>query len=329
MKLSYVSMKLKLRRLLFVKKSNNFKLHWHEENGKIIIPLHNNFDFKANLGYLRRSEDECMYVVEDDVVTTVISGAGKNLLTELTVNGINEMVVTILNETITKNEKAQEIVVKYIYEWFDLDYDIEPFYAMAEADPLLKKAVKEYYGLRLCGVPNLFEALCWGIIGQQINLAFAYKLKKQFVEQFGNYILWDDQKYWIFPTFDDIANLTIADFDNIKLTTRKKEYLLGVAQLMSSGELTKEQLQATNNLRDAEKVLTSIRGIGPWTANYVLMRCLRFPDAYPIADVGLHNAIKSLKNSAEKPSRDELRDLSDKWHPHQSYATFYLWRTIY
>jgi DNA-3-methyladenine glycosylase II len=220
-------------------------------------------------------------------------------------------------------------VIRYIREWFDLDNDLTSFYKMAKADPLLKIPLEKFYGLRLIGIPDLFEALCWGVLGQQINLSFAYTLKKQFVEKFGESIEWNGKKYWIFPSYDQIAKLTTRDLEDIKMTVKKSEYIIGIAQLMASGELSKQKLMEIDNFKEVEKSLIKIRGIGPWTANYVLMRCLRFPTAFPIDDVGLINAIKTLLNMDRKPSKDEILELSIPWGNWESYATFYLWRTLY
>ena len=88
-------------------------------------------------------------------------------------------------------------------------------------------------------------------------------------------------------------------------------------------------LLETNDVKEAEKILTKIRGIGPWTANYVLMRCLRFTSAFPIDDVGLHNAVKHVIGSEQKPTKEELLNLSAPWKGWEAYATFYLWRFLY
>lgn len=97
---------------------------------------------------------------------------------------------------------------------------------------------------------------------------------------------------------------------------------------MESRELSREKFMKMN-VKDAEKNLTKIRGIGPWTANYVLMRCLRFPTAFPIDDVGLMNSIKLLRNMNRKPTKDEILEISLPWKKWESYATFYLWRVLY
>ncbi len=113
------------------------------------------------------------------------------------------------------------------------------------------------------------------------------------------------------------------------MTTRKCEYLIGIAKLITEGKLSKESLLQTQDVKIAEKQLTAIHGIGPWTAHYVLMRCLRFPSAFPIDDVGLHNAIKFITGSQNKPTKNEIKDFAANWTNWESYATFYLWRVLY
>ncbi|MFB5197167.1 DNA-3-methyladenine glycosylase family protein [Neobacillus sp. KR4-4] len=290
-----------------------------------MIELPEEFDLKANLGYLERNKNECMYEVENDTITRVIAIDEIPTLVRIKVNDSNQMVVHFL-----KGKPQETIdVVQYIREWFDLDNDLTPFYQMAKTDPFLKMTVEKFYGLRLIGIPDLFEALCWGVLGQQINLSFAYTLKKQFVEKFGESIDWEGKKYWIFPSYKRIAKLTPIDLADIKMTVKKSEYIIGIAQLMASGELSKEKLREAENFKEVEKSLIKIRGIGPWTANYVLMRCLRFPAAFPIDDAGLINAIKTLLNMDRKPTKEEILKISIPWRNWESYATFYLWRVLY
>jgi len=301
---------------------------WHEVNNDIVITLPENFDMNANLGYLTREKNECMHEIENDIITKVIAIGEIRSLVQVSVINNKQMVVQFLNDSRPIENWKREEIVKYIHEWFDLDNDLTPFYEMAKADPLLKIPTREFYGLRVIGIPDLFEALCWGVLGQQINLTFAYSLKRQFVEGFGDSIEWNGKKYWVFPTYERIALLTPTDLADIKMTLKKSEYIIGIAKLMASGELSREKLMKMN-FKDAEKNLIKIRGIGPWTANYVLMRCLRFQTAFPIDDVGLINSIKILRNMNRKPTKDEILEISFPWKNWESYATFYLWRVLY
>ena len=312
---------------MYVEKENE-KVIWHDVDDVMIITLPANFDMNANLGYLTREKNECLYEIENNIITKVIAIGEMQSLVQISVIDNQQMVVQFLNGSMPIEKREREKIATYIFEWFDLDNDLTPFYEMANTDPLLQIPAQKFYGLRVIGIPDLFEALCWGVLGQQINLAFAYSLKRQFVESFGDSIEWNGKKYWVFPPYERIAQLEPTDLAAIKMTVKKSEYIIGIARLMACGELSKEQLMKMN-FKEAEKSLIKIRGIGPWTANYVLMRCLRFQTAFPIDDVGLINSIKTLRNMNQKPTKEEILALSIPWKNWESYATFYLWRVLY
>ncbi|AUS86945.1 DNA-3-methyladenine glycosylase [Lysinibacillus sp. YS11] len=301
---------------------------WHDVDDVMIITLPANFDMNANLGYLTREKNECLYEIENNIITKVIAIGEMQSLVQISVIDNQQMVVQFLNGSRPIEKREREKIATYIIEWFDLDNDLTPFYEMANTDPLLQIPAQKFYGLRVIGIPDLFEALCWGVLGQQINLAFAYSLKRQFVESFGDSIEWNGKKYWVFPPYERIAQLEPTDLAAIKMTVKKSEYIIGIARLMANGDLSKEQLKKMD-FKEAEKSLIKIRGIGPWTANYVLMRCLRFQTAFPIDDVGLINSIKTLRNMNQKPTKEEILALSIPWQNWESYATFYLWRVLY
>ncbi|MCR8643230.1 DNA-3-methyladenine glycosylase [Paenibacillus sp. N1-5-1-14] len=286
------------------------------------------FNYTINLGYLARSSNECMYVIDDKRLIRMIPVGDTYVIAE--VNSPDDHVLHIkLRSRHPLSPKQLNTVKQYVTDWFDLDTDLDNFYEQARGDDLLRNVVTDFHGLRILGISDLFEALCWGILGQQINLAFAYTLKRRLVEQFGTSCQWEGHTLWAFPTPETLAQLEVNDLTPLQLTTRKAEYIIGVAKLMSEGSLSKDQLLQHTDLKSAEKELVKIRGIGPWTANYVCMRCLRFLNSFPIEDVGLHNAIKQLLNLEKKPSIAEIRGLSTGWAGWEAYATFYLWRTIY
>lgn len=293
----------------------------------LVVPKE--FSFQENLRYLSRSKNECMFHVENNKIYKVIPIQEVNPFVEICLNADDHIQIRFLGESYISEKRVRDAVADYVKEWFDLTTDLAPFYKLAKHDRLLQKPLEKYYGLRTLGIPDLFEALCWGILGQQINLTYAYTLKRRLVENFGTYVEWNDRKHWIFPSPEVIANLSVEDLALLKMTTRKCEYLIDIAQLITEGKLSKESLLEIQDVRLAEKQLTSIRGIGPWTAHYVLMRCLRFPSAFPIDDVGLHNAIKFITGSEKKPTKNEIKEFAANWTSWESYATFYLWRVLY
>ncbi|GAE05157.1 DNA-3-methyladenine glycosylase II [Paenibacillus sp. JCM 10914] len=300
----------------------------HQHSLKLYVPQE--FSFIENLNYLQRSPNECLYHIRDHAIYRAIALGSETVVIEVTAEPKEQAIlVRFLGDTAPVDPSLRAEIAGYVRDWFDLNTDLVPFYAMAKTDPLLSQAVQSFYGLRNMGIPDLFEALCWGILGQQINLTYAYTLKRRFVETFGHRVECEGKIYWLFPRPEDIAHLNVQDLDGLRMTVKKCEYLIGVAQLMATGELTKEQLLESSSLKQAEKRLVSIRGIGPWTANYVLMRCLRMPAAFPIDDVGLHNAIKHVLGMEQKPTKKEIQTLAAAWVNWESYATFYLWRFLY
>ncbi|TCP21326.1 DNA-3-methyladenine glycosylase II [Scopulibacillus darangshiensis] len=299
----------------------------HKDIIKIDTP--SEFSFNENLSYLGRSQNECMFTIVDDKLYRAIALDSKIILVEIGADEESALTIRFFGHTIPESKKVRAGVVGYIRDWFDLDTDLLPFYQMAETDPLLKQPVSKFFGLRNMGIPDLFEALAWGIIGQQINLDYAYTLKRRFVEKYGTSVEWQGIKYWTFPAPEDIAQLEAEDLFDLKMTVKKCEYLIGVARMLVSGDLSKEKLLAAKSFKAAEKTLVNIRGIGPWTANYVLMRCLRFPSAFPIDDVGLHNAMKLVLGLEKKPAKSEIQKYALNWSNWESYATFYLWRLLY
>lgn len=224
---------------------------------------------------------------------------------------------------------ARRKVATYIWEWFDLDQELGGFYEMARKDKILEQIAHKYYGLRIICIPDLFEALTWAIIGQQINLTFAYTLKKRFVEHFGECLTFEGHTFWLFPEFEQIAKIAIEELRKLQFTSRKAEYIIGVAKAMTSNQLTKEALLQEQEYQLVHKSLMAIRGVGAWTADYVMMKCLQYPSAFPIADVGLHNAIKIQLGLERKPTIEEIEEMSIHWESWQAYATFYLWRSLY
>ncbi|MFC3799621.1 DNA-3-methyladenine glycosylase family protein [Cohnella sp. GCM10012308] len=285
------------------------------------------YRFSANLGYLMRSPKECLHHIRDERLYKALPLEGTPVV-EIGSASDGALLVAFAGDRGSPSEQVRESAVAYIREWLDLDTDLAPFYRLAAEDPILAAAASMHRGLRLVGIPDLFEAMAWGILGQQINLAFAYTLKARLVEAYGGRIACDGNAYWTFPQPEVIAGLEVKDLLPLKLTVKKCEYLIHAAALIAGGTLSKGMLQELG-YREAEKALVRIRGIGPWTANYVLMRCLRMKDAFPIDDVGLHHAIRHVTGSNAKPPREEILRLSAGWRGWESYATFYLWRLLY
>lgn len=295
------------------------RLH-EEQYSQIATPA--DFNVEECLVHLGRSSQENLYRLDGSGITKLLKIREQLVLFRIVpIAGALRIEFPLGVPSLQEREE----VAAYIEDWFDLQTDLRGFYAMAETDPVLSGLVRQYYGLRIMGVPDLFEALVWAVMGQQINLTFAYTVKKRFVESFGESLIYENETYWTFPSAEAIASLNVDDLRALQLTGRKSEYILGIAHAMASGELQKDQLLQK---MDMERILLGIRGIGAWSANYVMMKCLHSPSAFPLADVGLHNALKVQLQLDRKPTLGEIAELAKNWEGWQAYATFYLWRSL-
>ncbi|MFE8698467.1 DNA-3-methyladenine glycosylase family protein [Cytobacillus sp. FJAT-53684] len=283
-------------------------------------------NFAECLQFLNRSDQEVLHQISDNYLYKLIKVNDKRILIKI---GSTADSIRVEFPLIAPTTNEREEVAAYVWEWFNLNEDLKTFYLMARQDYVLKNIVDNYYGLRMICIPDLFEALTWAIIGQQINLTFAYKLKKRFVEQYGESLSFEGETFWLFPSYEKIAMIDVEDLRKLQFTARKAEYMIGVAKAMTAGELSKEMLLQIQDYEPMKKKLMAIRGIGAWSADYVLMKCLQHPLAFPIADVGLHNALKVQLGLERKPGIEEIEGLAKNWEGWQAYATFYLWRSLY
>jgi DNA-3-methyladenine glycosylase II len=301
-------------------------MQWSDHGRYFTLLLPEKFSFNECLVFLGRSDLELLHHIQDKRLMKLVRINDEEVLLKISSEGSSLIVEFCLGEP-TKAGKEQ--AAKYISEWFDLERNLSDFYELANQDNILQPLAIKYYGLRMIGIPDLFEAITWAIMGQQINLKFAYMLKKRFIEHFGEKRDYENTTYWLYPTPEKIANLHIDDLRKLQFTSRKAEYVIGAAKEMASGNFSKEMLMDIRDPKKQHESLLSLKGVGAWTADYVMMKCLLETSAFPVADVGLHNALKEQLTLALKPKQDEIIELAKNWSGWEAYATFYLWRSLY
>ena len=108
------------------------------------------------------------------------------------------------------------------------------------------------------------------------------------------------------------------------VTRQKATYFINVAEVIESGDLDLEALGQQSDASAIEK-LTSVTGIGPWTAKIYLLMALRRPDVWPVGDIALATAVKNLKGWQVRPSQPELTEIATAWRPHRATAARMLW----
>lgn len=282
------------------------------------------FDFRLCLDFLKRSPKEKLHTVDGDSVNKLIDSGGDSILLRLS-HSDKKLLAEVLNKTISDDKKKS--LERYVRDWFDLDTDLKPFYKLAEDDKLLGNLVKRFYGYRIIGQPDLYESLIWAVLGQQINLAFAYTLKQRFVEKYGTSLEWAGRQHYLFPSFHTISTISPDELLPLQFSRQKANYTVGISQAFAEGKISKQMLTGLP-LQQAKEILIQTKGIGNWTANYALMKTFRYPNAFPLEDAGLHNAIKNLKKMKTKPSLDQVKRIFNKYKGWEAYATLYLWKSL-
>jgi AraC family transcriptional regulator of adaptative response / DNA-3-methyladenine glycosylase II len=174
-------------------------------------------------------------------------------------------------------------------------------------------------GLRLPNLPTGFDALAWGIIGQQITVKLAGGLRRDLIQLAGEKI--GDMR--THPTAEAVANLSVAELHSRRYSRSKAQYLIDAAATIARGDLQIESLHRGSAVA-AEKTLLAQRGIGLWTARYILMR-VGFADAPLIGDAALVAALQKLHKLDERPGPEETARLMQPFAPHRSLATMHLW----
>lgn len=201
---------------------------------------------------------------------------------------------------------------------FDLDCDSTAIDAQLAADPTLAGLVEARPGLRVPGAWDGFEISLRAVLGQQISVGAAATFARRLVEAFGTAINPgpNETLRYLFP---EPKTLIDADIARIGLTTRRAETIRRLAAAFADGRI---DLGAVDGLAGAEEMLCRVPGIGPWTAQYIAMRALGDPDAFPVGDIAL---LRAINGRGENLTARTLSQRAEDWRPWRAYAALHLW----
>jgi AraC family transcriptional regulator of adaptative response / DNA-3-methyladenine glycosylase II len=205
-------------------------------------------------------------------------------------------------------------IIERIRAMFDLNADWPDIAGTLKSDPALARLVVSAPGLRVPGCWNGFELATRAILGQQITVRNATALAGRIVKAFGRVVSETSDVTHLFPTPEILAE---ADLRSIGMPRTRRETIRALARAVCDERIRFEGIVDSESFMNR---LMEIPGIGKWTAQYVAMRALGEPDAFPVGDAALLSAL-SLASSADLERRAET------WRPWRSYATMYLWTT--
>jgi AraC family transcriptional regulator of adaptative response / DNA-3-methyladenine glycosylase II len=222
--------------------------------------------------------------------------------------------------TLSADERAAAHAA--VVRWLAIDGEDRPGREPARREHW-RRLLERRPGLRIPRTPTVFEGLVWAIVGQQVNLAFAYRLRGRLIELTGERL---DRWLVCHPTPARLAAVDPEDLARRQFSRRKAEYLLDAARAIAGG-LDLEAMPGGAATRAAQR-LSSLRGVGPWTVQYCLMRSCGFGDCVPASDVALARAAERFFALDHRPDAKEVGRLLAPFAPHRSLATFHLWSLI-
>jgi len=202
---------------------------------------------------------------------------------------------------------------------FDLDARPDVIARHLALDSLLAPSLKQHPGLRVPGAFDPFELALRAILGQQVSVAGATTLAGRFAQRFGEPI---ETPYpclnRIAPTSQILAAARTATLASLGLPAARADTLHNLARAVARREVDLEPGVAPTAMIDQ---LVEFPGIGPWTAQYIALRALRWPDAFPSSDLGLLKAARTKSPRA-------LEQASQRWRPWRAYAAMHLWESL-
>jgi len=223
----------------------------------------------------------------------------------------------------SRSARVRDAVTHEVRRIFGLDLDLAGFYRMAKADPVLADLISSLYGMRPTLAPGSLEMLVGSLIAQQVNLTFAFTLRARLVRRYGVSIVIGGQTVCAFPEARALAGLRVASLRSMQFSTRKAEYIRDVARAVTAGRLDLTTL-ATASSPEVIGTLTALRGLGRWTADWYLARCLGRGDACPAGDLAVRKAFDHHYGRGRTLSEEAIRRRASVWGGYQSLAIHYL-----
>ena len=207
-------------------------------------------------------------------------------------------------------------VIARVRAWLDLDADPAAIHAVLGADfPALA-------GLRVPGTLDGFELAVRAVVGQQVTVAAARTLTTRLVERFGTPLATPiDGLTRLFPTPAALAAGSGDELGQLGLVSQRQAAIHALAQAVPSGHIS---LHAGADVQTTMDSLKALPGIGAWTADYIALRALRWPDAFPSGDVALQ---KALAPEGQRLTARAAESRAERWRPWRAYAVIRAWHS--
>lgn len=218
-----------------------------------------------------------------------------------------------------KQTKLKDLVGKML----GVGIDLKPFYELVALEPALSLLAGQFRGVKPTRYPTIFESLVNAVACQQVSLDVGILLLNRLAQNFGAVLTDGPTKFYSFPAPEDLLSTSEDSLKQLGFSRQKARAIWDLACGIANEDINLDQLETASN-EEAIAYLQSIRGIGRWSAEYVLLRGLGRLDVFPGDDVGGQNNIQRLFGLDTRPGYEELGSLTAKWHPYAGLIYFHL-----
>ncbi len=300
---------------------------------EIVVTASAPFDFAATARFFRFTEAEAVDIFHNDTYRRAVHFG--NRLRLLQVRAANNTPRTEINLAVTLWPKSSvttgdaQTAAALVARMFSVEHDLKKFRAHVSDDPLMREIEKSHRGLRLARWPSLFEALAISILSQQISTHVAFVLKRRLVERFGERLTFDGEEFFAFPQAETLASMRVDDLRQLGLSNAKATSMIGLAHaIVTDPAFRADDLERKDN-EWIIRQLSSLRGIGRWTAEWALMLYFGRQDVFPAGDLALRGLVaKYYNNGLAMAERDVRRLAEERFGAWSSYVTVYLFAAL-
>ena len=218
-------------------------------------------------------------------------------------------------------EAVENAVAERMAFFLSLKDDLQPFYRIGRDDPDFAPIIEHLYGYHQVKFLTPFETACWAVLTQRNPMKIAQKTKQALVEKYGSGLEVNGSVYWAFPEPMQIAVVDESELLKTIRNDRRTEYLVAVARAFSEAD---EEFLKTASDEAVEAWLRNIKGIGEWSATFIMVRGLGRMERVPLTEARLFVAASKVYGHGEELSRVDLKRLADKYGLWQGYWAHYI-----
>ena len=285
------------------------------------------FDFDSTARFFRFTEAEIVDTFEPGRYARALHVGGKLFVVNVRSIGTPSrpaLSVALADARGGAAKAVEEQTAEIVRRMFSVDHDLKLFRAQVERDELMGRLEAAHRGLRLPRWPTLFEALASSILLQQIATPVAWTFRRRFVERFGATAGHAGKTFYAFPQAERVARAAPEELRALGLTNAKAAAVVAAARAVADGTLAAEELESEANEAVVAR-LSSLRGVGRWTAEWVLMLHFGRREVFAAADLFLRGAIAKYYNNGSPMKEQEVRAVArERFGAWGAYAALYL-----